>query len=42
MGRDYICVVLRGNEHIENNISINCLGVLGSMLVKDQEQLTIL
>ena len=35
MGRDYLFVVLRGNEHIEENISINCLGVLGSMLVKD-------
>lgn len=36
VGKNYLCVVLRSNEHIEKNISINCLGILGSMLVKDE------
>lgn len=37
MGKNYLFIALRSNEHLENQISINCLGVLGSMLVKNDE-----
>ena len=41
MGNDWMFFVLREKENIEGGISLNALGCLGSVLVKNKEEMDI-